>query len=98
MANKFDIPTENAYPRYQYHDLLEKSGFVQIDIASIRDQVYAPLHDYLRCNPDTVKALHPIARFPARATLLFSAEQLYSGLDYIVACAQKPAEQQENYT
>ncbi len=97
MANTFDIPKENAYPRDQYHDLLERSGFLQIDIASIRDQVYAPLHDYLRRNPDTVKALHPIARLPARATLLFSAEQLYSGLDYIVACAQKPAEEQKNY-
>lgn len=90
VASKFAIPPDNAYTRPTYQALLRLRGFEQLRVESIRDQVYAPLHTYLRAHPDTVRRLHPVARLAARLALRLDAEAVYSGLDYVLASAVKP--------
>ncbi|KAA6185670.1 methyltransferase domain-containing protein [Thiohalocapsa marina] len=90
VAGKFVIPTENAYTRPTYHAKLAVTGFEQIRIASIRDQVYGPLHQYLARHPQALRRLHPIARQHARLALRLDPAVLYRGLDYVLASAMKP--------
>lgn len=90
VASKFGIPPENAYNRPAYHSLLALRGFEQIRVQSIRDQVYAPLHAYLRQAPECLRRLHPVARLAARAALRCDAASVYPGLDYVLAAAVKP--------
>ncbi len=90
VAGKFAIPPENAYTRPTYHAKLAMAGFDRIDIESIREQVYAPLHRFLAEHPDTLERLHPMARLPARVALRFEATSVYRGLDYVLASAVKP--------
>lgn len=89
-AGKFSIPWDNAYPRPTYHARLATAGFEQIDIQSIRDHVYAPLHAWLRANPQAIGRLHPAVGFAARTALRFDADSVYAGLDYVLASAVKP--------
>jgi hypothetical protein len=90
VARKFAIPPENAYPRPTYHATLAMAGFEQVQVRSIRDQVYAPLHQWLRAHPEAVDRLHPMARLPARMALWLEAGSVFSGLDYVLASAVKP--------
>jgi ubiquinone/menaquinone biosynthesis C-methylase UbiE len=90
VAGKFNIPIENRYLIPSYNDKLSRAGFVQIDIRSIRDDVYKPLHDYLSENRTFVGKLHPLAKILAELTLNRSAESVYAGLDYILCYAEKP--------
>jgi hypothetical protein len=90
VAGKFAIPPENAYTRPTYHSKLAITGFGDIRIESIRDQVYAPLHRFLGEHPETLQRLHPMARLPARFALRFDAGSVYRGLDYVLATAVKP--------
>jgi hypothetical protein len=65
-------------------------GFVDVEVESIRDRVYTPLHDYLSKHPETLDRLHPATRLPARLALGMSAATVYGGLDYVLAVAEKP--------
>ncbi len=91
VASKFAIPTENAYTRPTYHSKLTGCGFEEIQVESIRDHVYAPLHHYLIGHPERLQRLHPIARLPARMALWYEADSVYAGLDYVLATAVKPS-------
>jgi ubiquinone/menaquinone biosynthesis C-methylase UbiE len=90
VAGKFAIPPENAYTRPTYHAKLAMSGFGQIQIESIREHVYAPLHRFLAEHPRTLDRLHPMARLPVKLALRFEATSAYRGLDYVLASATKP--------
>jgi ubiquinone/menaquinone biosynthesis C-methylase UbiE len=90
VANKFAIPGANAYTRPIYHSVLAMCGFVDIGVKSIREQVYAPLHQYLAAHPERLLRLHPLARLPARMALQSEAESVYAGLDYVLATGIKP--------
>lgn len=90
VASKFSIPKDNAYPIPTYHAELRLRGYEQIRIASIRDQVYAPLHAWLRAHPPAIRRLHPAARLAARIALSRDASSVYAGLDYVLATAAKP--------
>jgi ubiquinone/menaquinone biosynthesis C-methylase UbiE len=90
VAGKFNIPHENYYLIPSYNNKLSKAGFVNIDIKSIRDDVYMPLHEYLSKNQTFVGKLHPVAKILAQLTLNRSAESVYAGLDYILSYSQKP--------
>jgi cyclopropane fatty-acyl-phospholipid synthase-like methyltransferase len=90
VAGKFNIPHENYYVIPSYNNKLSKAGFVNIDIISIRDDVYKPLHEYLSGNRTFVSKLHPLAKILARLTLTRSAENVYAGLDYILSYSEKP--------
>lgn len=90
VAGKFNIPPENYYLISSYNNKLSKAGFINIDIRSIRDDVYKPLHDYLSKNRTFVGKLHPLAKMFANLTLNRSAESVYCGLDYILSYSTKP--------
>jgi cyclopropane fatty-acyl-phospholipid synthase-like methyltransferase len=95
VAGKFNIPPENAYLIPTCSDKLSRAGFVNIDIESIRDDVYAPLHAYLSKDRTFVNKLPPVARIMAISAFRRSAESVYGGLDYIVSYAEKPGKARE---
>jgi SAM-dependent methyltransferase len=90
VASRFAIPEENAYGAAGYHDRLAAAGFRDMQVTSIREQVYAPLHAHLKAHPEALGRLHPVARPLARAALTRSADGVYRGLDYVLARAVKP--------
>ena len=90
VAAKFSIPWDNAYPIPTYHAKLKLGGYEQINIESIRDQVYAPLHQWLRAHRSALQRLHPTAGFAAKLALRRDPETLFAGLDYVLATAVKP--------
>lgn len=89
-ARKFAMAKENAYPREIYQQMLDACGFAEFSVQSIRDDVYAPLHYWLRDNPEALSRLHFAARLAARLSLRVSPETAYAGLDYILARGHKP--------
>jgi len=95
VAGKFNIPQENAYLIPTYSDKLSRAGFVNIDISSIREDVYAPLHEYLSRDQSFVNRLPPVAMIMAKASLHRSADSVYAGLDYILSYAEKPGRSRE---
>lgn len=90
VASRFNIPRTNVYGIDQYQGKLQRTGFGDVEIQSIRDDVYAPLHASLADDPGILERQHPLARFFARATLKRPASRVYAGLDYVVAVAVKP--------
>lgn len=96
VAGKFNIPPENYYLIPSYSNKLSRAGFVDIDIRSIRDDVYAPLHDYLSRDRTFVDKLPPVAKIMAKSAFSRPAESVYAGLDYILSYAQKPGTLRES--
>ncbi|MBK5967685.1 MULTISPECIES: SAM-dependent methyltransferase [Thiorhodovibrio] len=90
VAGKFSIPKGNAYPIAPYHDKLAAAGFGQIEVESIRDQVYQPLHAHLRAQPEILSRFHPLLAMVVRWSLKADAAALFAGLDYVLASAVKP--------
>ncbi|MGB8248649.1 MAG: methyltransferase domain-containing protein, partial [Chlorobium sp.] len=90
VAGKFNIPQENYYLIPSYTSKLLSAGFDGIDIKSIRDDVYRPLHEFLSKDQTFVRKLPPVARMLAKSALRRSAESVYAGLDYILSYAEKP--------
>jgi len=90
VASRFNIPRENVYGIEAYEAKLRGAGFRDARIDSIRDDVYAPLHDFLAANPAYLERQHPFARAVAGATLKRKAANVYAGLDYVLAVAMKP--------
>jgi ubiquinone/menaquinone biosynthesis C-methylase UbiE len=89
-ASRFSIPSENTYPRKDYRALLQRLGFVDVEVESIREQVYAPLYRHLKENPAVLRRLHPVAGLLARVSLLPRAERVFRGLDYVIGFGRKP--------
>lgn len=90
VARRFPIPAANRYGRETYAAKLADCGFDGVQVESIREQVYAPLHRYLASDPAPVRRLHPVARPVARLALRLSPDSVYAGLDYVLASARKP--------
>ncbi|NTU68063.1 MAG: class I SAM-dependent methyltransferase [Chlorobiaceae bacterium] len=95
VAGKFNIPPENYYLIPSYSNKLSGAGFVNIDITSIRDDVYAPLHEYLSKDQSFVNKLPPVAMIMAKSALRRSAASVYAGLDYILSYAEKPGKSED---
>lgn len=89
-AGKFVIPAANAYSREEYVAKMTEAGFVNSQVPSIREQVYAPLHHYLRQHPEAIARLHPMLRFPVRFALRLDPQTVFCGLDYVLASGRKP--------
>jgi ubiquinone/menaquinone biosynthesis C-methylase UbiE len=90
VASRFNIPDENAYGIEAYERKLQLSGYEAMSVRSIREDVYAPLHEFLAANPAFLRRQHPLARLLARATLMRPAASVYAGLDYVIGYAAKP--------
>jgi ubiquinone/menaquinone biosynthesis C-methylase UbiE len=53
---KYCVPPENADTREGYAQKLEAAGFRNVEVTSIRGEVFAPLHEYLRRAPESGQA------------------------------------------
>jgi ubiquinone/menaquinone biosynthesis C-methylase UbiE len=91
VASKFAIPSENADTAPDYRRKLARSGFGEIRLTSIRDDVYPPLHRYWKAHPAALRRLHPLLRIAAKIALRFDAAAVARGLDYVLVTACKPA-------
>ncbi|MDZ7714150.1 MAG: methyltransferase domain-containing protein [Rhodovibrio sp.] len=90
-ARTWNIPEANAVRPPAYARQLEAAGFENVRITSIRDRVYAPLHRHLAGRSELFPDLPTPARLAARAALSVPPELAYSGLDYVIATAEKPS-------
>ncbi len=88
----WQIPRTYMYPADVYLDKLRSAGFEQIEMRSIRDQVYQPFAAYTRRRLDepTIKdRLHPTVRI--LWTMGVRSRLITEGLDYLIVTANKPA-------
>ncbi|MBK1671306.1 hypothetical protein CKO28_25225 [Rhodovibrio sodomensis] len=90
-ARTWKIPEANAVRPPAYARQLEAAGFTNVRITSIRERVYVPLHRHLARRSELFPDLPTPARMAARAALAVPPELAYSGLDYVIATADKPA-------
>jgi hypothetical protein len=77
VTSRFAIPEANAYPRSRYREILERCGFTDIRVASIRNKVYAPLHRHLRQHPEALQRQHPLVRLSAPVARRLDPAGLY---------------------
>ena len=89
-ARTWNIPAANAVRPPAYARQLEAAGFTNVRITSIRERVYVPLHRHLAGRSELFPDLPTPARLAARAALSVPPELAYSGLDYVIATADKP--------
>jgi ubiquinone/menaquinone biosynthesis C-methylase UbiE len=89
-ARTWNIPDANAVRPAAYARQLHAAGFTNVRITSIRKRVYAPLHRHLAGREKLFPDLPTPARVAARAALSVPPELAYSGLDYVIATADKP--------
>lgn len=90
-ARIWGIPRANADTPESYRAKLRAAGFVNIRIESIREDVFVPLHRYVTAHPELVRRYHPLLRLPFHVAKRADPERLYSGLDYVLVSAEKPA-------
>jgi SAM-dependent methyltransferase len=85
----WQIPEENWYGIDAYRGKLEGAGFVDVDVRSVRDRVYAPFWDATRRllrSPTGRSRFSPLLRLAGR----LPHRWLGDGLDYVLASARKP--------
>ena len=87
----WNIPRANADTPESYRAKLRGAGFTNIRIESIRADVFVPLHRYVTARPELVRRYHPLLRLPFHVVRRADPERLYSGLDYVLVSAEKPA-------
>ncbi len=87
----WNIPRANADTPESYRAKLRGAGFVHIRMESIRDDVFVPLHRYVTARPELMRRYHPLLRLPFHVARRADPERLYSGLDYVLVTAEKPA-------
>ena len=83
------IPKQNWHGVELYRPKLERAGFVDVDVRSIRDRVFAPLWEatrrFLR-SPTGRRRFNVLLRQAGRIPHRWLAD----GLDYVLASARKP--------
>ena len=99
MSSRFGIyfgrafsqnPGANNYRGEGYLDRLRSAGFQQIEMRSIRDQVYQPFAAYARRRlgePQIKGRLHPVVRM--LWTIGVRRRFITEGLDYLIVTAHK---------
>ena len=90
FSSRWSVPAANADTRATYAAKLRAAGFRNIEISSIREHVFTPLHRHLAANPQALKRFHPVARLPFHLALRFDPETVSIGYDYVIASADKP--------
>jgi ubiquinone/menaquinone biosynthesis C-methylase UbiE len=84
-------PRANLYPREVYARKLEEEGFTTVEVRSIREQVCIPYREHLARrlqDPAEMKLVSPLRRRMMSASV---NPEFYSGLDYVIASAEKGA-------
>ncbi len=86
------IPWANLYPRRVYADRLRGVGFEDVEVTSIRGQVFAPFHRYLARRlrePGVLSRLDPVFAAYWRASVATGGAP-FQGWDYVLATARRP--------
>lgn len=92
LKSKWDVPEANAVDQAGYVGKLEATGFRDVDLRSIRSDVFTPLFRHLAANPRVLERFNPVARLPLRLAFRFNPDTLSIGYDYVIAAANKPEE------
>lgn len=87
---KYGVPEANADTQETYAEKLRLTGFVNIQVESIREQVYPQLHHFMATDPHMLKRFHFLARLPYYLALRFDASKVYIAYDYVLVSAEKP--------
>jgi ubiquinone/menaquinone biosynthesis C-methylase UbiE len=90
FVTKYSVPAENADSREEYAAKLARSGFANVRVESIWNDVYPGLHRYIREDGEMLKRFHPLARFPYYMTRFFDPKTVFAAYDYVVASADRP--------
>jgi SAM-dependent methyltransferase len=90
FARKFAVPPQNADDRASYAGKLQATGFADVRVKSIGDQVFPGWHRALARDPALLRRLHFLGRLPYRLLLGFPANAVYGAFDYVLASARKP--------
>jgi ubiquinone/menaquinone biosynthesis C-methylase UbiE len=90
FAEVFSIPAANADRRDDYAAKLWAAGFGDVDVTSIRDQVFPGWHAALRNDPALLRRLPLAGRVPYRLLMRFDWDTVYGAFDYVLASARKP--------
>jgi erythromycin 3''-O-methyltransferase len=88
-------PSENLYDRHELAGVLAASGFDDIQIRVISDDVFEPLLDYLLervDQPEMKRDLHPLARWSWKlvAQRRFLRRWLERNAEYVLVSAERP--------
>lgn len=90
-ARIWNIPPANADTCESYTAKLRAAGFDNIQIESIRHDVFAPLHRYLAAHPEWARRYHPLLRLLFHLSWRADPDRLFRGLDYVLVSANKTA-------
>jgi ubiquinone/menaquinone biosynthesis C-methylase UbiE len=91
FRNPWQIPKANDYDHVQYRALLEQVGFVDVEVRSVRENVFRPHVAYLRRRlaDSTVAArMNPLMRFASQP--FWYTEAVFASLDYVIVHARRP--------
>ncbi len=90
FADVFAIPEANADRRDDYAAKLWAAGFGDVDVRSIREDVFPGWHAALRHDAALLRRLPIAARVPYRFLMRFDWDTVYGAFDYVLASARKP--------
>lgn len=90
FVTKYSVPPANADSPGQYAAKLARSGFTNVRVESIWDDVYPGLHRYIKDDGEMLKRFHPLARFPYYMTRFFDPKTVFAAYDYVTVAADKP--------
>jgi cyclopropane fatty-acyl-phospholipid synthase-like methyltransferase len=89
FGTNYFVPKANMDTQATYVQKLTASGFCNVQLASIWNDVYPPFHRWL-AQPRTLKRFHPLARLPYYGALRFDPKVAYGAFDYVIVSADKP--------
>ncbi|HXY41308.1 MAG TPA: class I SAM-dependent methyltransferase [Vicinamibacteria bacterium] len=84
----FQIPSENWYDRDAYRRKLEETGFVDVEVRSVREQVLLPFWDATRRLLRSPAGAH-VWSWPLRQAARVPS-RWFDGIDYVIASARRP--------
>lgn len=76
------VPEENVYDRLTYAERLAAAGFRNVRVESIWEQVYPPLHRYMK-KPGYLERFHPLVRLQFYGLSLLDPRVVYGAFDYV---------------
>jgi ubiquinone/menaquinone biosynthesis C-methylase UbiE len=86
----FDSTGHKRMHESQYREALQRAGFEDVTLHSIRDDVFAPLGEFLRTRPGRrqLKQVNPLGRLWLSRLVM---NMWCPWMDYVIAVADKPA-------
>ncbi|CAH2601300.1 Class I SAM-dependent methyltransferase [Rhodovastum atsumiense] len=90
-AISFAIPAANAYPRDIYRDKLAAPGFGNVQVTSIRDQVFPGWHRAVMEDAALRRRLRLSGWLADFLLRHLDEDAIYRAFDYVLASARKPA-------